>query len=39
VNVPKTYRARTLAEAQAIQDQIDKNKVKVVDKVDGKIKR
>ena len=37
MSVPKTYIAKTLAEAQAIQDS--KKIVKAVDRVDGKIKK
>lgn len=37
MNVPKTYIAKTLAEAQAIHDS--KKVVKAVDRVEGKIKR
>ena len=37
MNVPKGYKAKTLAEAQKLQDQIAKEKA--VDRVDGKIKR
>jgi hypothetical protein len=37
MTVPKRYVAKSLAEAQRIQDNLKKEKI--VDKVDGKIKK